>query len=540
MSDTFPAPVGLRVEAAAVDGSSLSLALCNTAPTAQCPGCGVPSARVHSRYTRRPADLPGHGRATRLLITIRRFFCPTEGCPRKTFAEQLPGLVAPHARSTMRLDEAHAAIGHALGGQPGARLATKLAMPVSPDTLLRRVRRDAPATGPTPCALGVDEFAFRKGARYGTILVDLERRRVIDLLPDREATTVAAWLRARPGVEVVSRDRAAAYAQAAGEAAPDAVQVADRWHLMKNAREVAERVLQRRAGSVRALLGARRDRPGSDGPGSDPVRPQPEETPRQEVCSPKREERLARFERVRQMHRDGVWLRGIARTLGMNYQTVERYVRSDACPDWQPGRHRPSRLDRFDAYIRRRLAEGCGNARQVLRELHAAGFRGGRTVVQERVRLLKAEAGISGAPSPVSRDEPGPTLPSFWRLAVTIVRSPDERDEEDRAAIAALCAGDVVVREMSETIEGFASMIRERRPGDLAAWSDRAKRSSVTELGSFARRLSQDEAAVRSGIGLAWSNGPVEGHVNRLKAIKRSMFGRARFDLLRARVLAAG
>lgn len=413
-------------------------------------------------------------------------------------------------------------------------------MPVSPDTLLRRVRRGAPGTAPAPRALGIDDFAFRKGSRYGTILVDLERRRVIDLLPDREAATVAAWLRARPGVEVISRDRAAAYAQAAGEAAPDAVQVADRWHLMKNAREVAERVLQRRAASVRDLLGARGDRAGSDGLGSDPVQPQPEGPPREEVCSPKWEERLARFERVRQMHRDGVSLRGIARTLGMNFQTVQRYVRSDACPDWQPGRHRPSRVDRFDVYIRRRLAEGCGNARQILRELRGAGFRGGRTVVQERVRLLKAEAGIAGTPPPVSPAEPGPALPSFRRLAVTIVRRPDERDEEDREALATLCAGDGVVREMSETIEGFATMIRERRPGDLDAWSDRAKGSSVTELGSFARRLSQDEAAVRSGIGLAWSNGPVEGHVNRLKAIKRSMFGRARFDLLRARVLAAG
>ena len=248
----------------------------------------------------------------------------------------------------------------------------------------------------------------------------------------------------------------------------------------------------------------------------------------------------SRFERVRQMHRDGVSLRCIARTVGMNYQTAQRYVRSDACPDWQPGRHRPSRLDRFDADIRRRLAEGCGNARQILRELNAAGFRGGRTVVRERVRRLKAEAGIAGAPSSVSPAEPGPALPSFRRLAVTIVRRPDERDEGDRQALAAVCAGDVVVREMSETIEGFASMIRERRPQDLNDWSDRAKRSSVSELRSFAQRLGQDESAVRSGIGLEWSNGPVEGHVNRLKAIKRAMFGRAQFELLRARVLAAG
>ena len=195
-----------------------------------------------------------------------------------------------------------------------------------------------------PRALGIDVFAFRKGSRYGTNLVDLERRRVIDLLPDREATTVAAWLRARPGVEVVSRDRATAYAKAASEAAADAVQVADRWHLVKNAREVAERVLQRRTASIRELLGGRRVEAARNEPVAVVRSPVPD--PCEAICSPKWERRLARFEEVRRMQADGASLRGIARALGMNFQTVQRYVRSDACPDWQPGRHRPSRLDR--------------------------------------------------------------------------------------------------------------------------------------------------------------------------------------------------
>jgi transposase len=340
-----------------------------------------------------------------------------------------------------------------------------------------------------------DDFALRKGSRYGTILVDLERRRVVDLLPDREAATVAGWLRARPGVEFVSRDRAGTYAQAASEAAPGAVQVADRWHLLKNARDAAERILQRRSASVRALLGGR---PEDRAVGT----PMPAVTAspgriREEAREAKWRQRRERFEEVRRRHRGGASLRGIARALGMNYQTVERYVRSQTCPDWQPGRRRPSLLDRFEGHIRRRIAEGCGNARQLLRELHAMGYRGGKTVVQQRVRRLKAEGGHPPAPEPETAVSGRPDIPSFSRLAVTIVRRPTDQEEEDQRALAALCSGDGLIREAT------------------------------------------DEAAVRSGVTLDWSNGPVEGHVNRLKVIKRSMYGRARFDLLRARVLAS-
>lgn len=180
-------------------------------------------------------------------------------------------------------------IAQALGGEPGARLAARLSMATSPDTLLRRVRRSVPSAVSAPRALGVDDFAFRKGSRYSTILIDLERRQVVDLLPDREATTVAAWLRAHPGVEVVARDRATAYSQAASEAAPDAVQVADRWHLVKNARDVAERVLQRRAASVRSLLGGRRDEPSPDAVTSAAAAPARE--PRETALGPKCERR---------------------------------------------------------------------------------------------------------------------------------------------------------------------------------------------------------------------------------------------------------
>jgi transposase len=409
-------------------------------------------------------------------------------------------------------------------------------MPTSPDTLLRRVRQ-VPAESPPPTrVLGVDDFAFRKGSRYGTILVDLERRRVVDLLPDREAATVAAWLRAHPGVEVVARDRANAYAQAASEAAPDAVQVADRWHLLKNVRDALQRALQQRSTTIRRLLSGIPGSPSGEVNGAGtPQAGRPEV-----VRSERQVHRHARFEEVRRLHHEGASVRGIARALGLHYRTVERYIRSEACPDWRPGRRGPSGLDRFAGFIRQRLREGCRNALQIRRELLAMGYRGAPRTVRDYVRRVEGED--CGTPPPA---EPAGTVvpqdtPSPCRLAALAVIRLGDRPADDQQALDVLRAGDDAIRESIELAEGFAAVVRGRGSDNLAGWFALAEGSAVPELRTFARGLRQDEAAVRAGVDLPWSNGPVEGHVNRLKAIKRAMYGRARFDLLRARVLAAG
>ncbi len=268
--------------------------------SADCPRCQVRSDRVHGRYVRAVADLPWRGRQVRDRIHVRRFRCGNPWCPPRTFAERVPA-VADHAQSTKRLAEAQLSIGFALGGEPGSRLSRRLAMPTSPDALLRRVRAAGSEPRPTPRVLGVDDFAFRRASTFGTILVDLERRCAVAPLPDREAATLARRLREHPGVEVVSRARASAYARAAHEAAPDAVQVADRWHLLANLRDVRERSLHRRSVAVRGLL---RD----PTPGDAPV-PRPPEESMPETRSVASEQRLARFERVRRLHAGGMSLR---------------------------------------------------------------------------------------------------------------------------------------------------------------------------------------------------------------------------------------
>src|SRR5262249_42136728 len=176
--------------------------------------------------------VPWQGRAVLIMWRARRFFCLATACPRQTFAERLPEVAAVSARTTARLHETHRLIGQALGGEPGSRLAAPLGLPTSPDTLLRRVRRGPLSQQPAVRVLGVDDWAWKKGQRYGTILCDLERRRPVDLLPERSADSFAMWLKAHPGVEIISRDRGDEYIKGASQGAPRAVQVADRFHLL--------------------------------------------------------------------------------------------------------------------------------------------------------------------------------------------------------------------------------------------------------------------------------------------------------------------
>ncbi len=224
--DVLPELPGLRVRTLAVTSKAVVVQAYTTAPTVSCPDCGVASTRVHSRYPRTLTDRPLAGTPLRLEFTVRRFHCRTPNCPRTVFAEPIPDLAPSRARTTAGLADAHTAIGFAAGGEPGSRLADALGMPTSPDTLLRRVRAANHHPGPPPRYVGVDDWACKKGQNYGTILIDLERGRVIDILPGRDGAALADWLRANPQVEIVTRDRWAAYAKAATEAAPQATQVA--------------------------------------------------------------------------------------------------------------------------------------------------------------------------------------------------------------------------------------------------------------------------------------------------------------------------
>ena len=270
-------PAGLLVEAVAIEPDRVVITARSDVPNASCPACGIAADKVHCHYWRTLADLPWHDRRVVWRLRVRRFRCGR--CERRTFAERLPDVAAPKGRRTGRLARAQIAIGLAVGGEPGARLSSRLAMPVSGDTVLRLVRKLPLPPCPAPRVVGVDDWAWRRGRRYGTIVCDLERRRVVDLLPDRSAAPLRAWLERHPGVAVISRDRAGSYAEAARTGAPGAVQVADRWHLLVNASDALHGVLERHQAKLREaarLCAAKGKAPAASSAPPTPARPETE------------------------------------------------------------------------------------------------------------------------------------------------------------------------------------------------------------------------------------------------------------------------
>jgi transposase len=548
------APEGSSLVRACLDVEQLTVHLAITAPTAACPVCGSDARRVRSRYTRRLEDLPCLGRRVRLRVAVRRFVCPRSDCPRRIFAERLPGFAAPRARTTDRLGQTQTDIGSSLGGEAGSRLAARMGMTTSPDTLLRRVKRLKNEPSGPPRVVGIDDWAWRKGQRYGTIVVDLERSDVIDLLPDRDADTVAAWLKAHPGVEVVSRDRSAAYAQAATEGAPQAGQVADRWHLLKNLREAVEQVLERHSVAIKAAIKALETPPGPDRdptapptdaaiPAAEPPPPGPpvepvSGSPRLQAKRARRRELVERFERVHELHKQGHSAARIARELGLSRRSVFRYLQRETCPAWHLRGSQRSRLDGYREWIDARIAEGFINIADLHRQLTERGFKGSYggayAFVTKRLGAAGKKRDRRNAATP-----PVPRPPSARQLSFEWVRRAEKRKPPEQARLDAIRACSDQLSAALDLADAFADLIRKQSAGTLSEWLTRGEASPDSDLRRFAEGIRHDEAAVQAAVTERWSNGPVEGHVNRLKTVKRQMYGRAGFVLLRARVLNA-
>jgi len=411
----------------------------------------------------------------------------------------------------------------ALGGRAGVRLARKLGLLASRSTLLRELRRQTrlPASA-APRVLGIDEWAWKKGHRYGTILYDLEQGRVIDLLPDRSTETVTDWLRHHPSVEVVSRDRAGSFGAAIARGAPAAAQVADRWHLLNNLFETLTRSLERHRHLMREVRDLLEPPTELAAPHSIPER-QPTEAYKRKEQS--RERRLERYEAMKRLVDGGMNYSQASRHIGIPLRTVQRWVACGVFPQ-RKERKFPSNMDEFSEHLDRRYREGCTNATQLWREIKQLGFSGQACSVwywlRKRFGFVREVSGLL----PASRVLPVSPQHVAWLM---LKACPSKHKY-----LQALYSASPQMASLARTARQFFEIIRTR---DAAAWPRWLDEAQNSPLASFARRLKRDQAAVEAALRLPWSNGMVEGHIHRLKLLKRQMYGRAGFDLLKLRVL---
>ena len=488
--------------------------------------------------------LPWGEYAVTIRLNIRRLFCDNARCERRLFAERLPDLAAPWARKTTRLTERLTAVGLALGGAAGVRLGRELGLDASRNTLLRLIRRAPLPDAATPSVLGVDDWALRKRHSYGTVLVDLDQHRPGALLPGREADTLTTWLREHPGVTVISRDRAGAYAKGARTGAPEAVQVADRFHLLQNLAETLEVVFTVHAKDLRVAEQARRDAMAIER-GTVSIPPAPLQTRARVLATARREPRRAAHEQVWELRGQGYSGQAIARHLGISRSTVFRYLRSEVFPERKGRRDAGhSVLDPWQHVVLEHWNTGRRHGRRLFRTLQKDGYRGSYPMLARYLQRLRAAQGTVLVCKPIKH--PRPVLVAAARLVLTprnaawlVLRRTEKRSADDRALLADLRRHAPELDEAVALAEEFTGLIREHAPDRLDPWLKRARDSTIRQLQNFAKRLQDDYAAVQAAVALAWSNGQTEGQVNRLKTLKRQMYGRANLDLLERRFLLA-
>ncbi|MET7718665.1 ISL3 family transposase [Streptomyces sp. NPDC005407] len=469
---------------------------------AACPGCGAETTRVHGYHLRTVADVPVDGRRVVVGVRVRRLVCPTRGC-RHTFREQVPGVLERYQRRTARLTRQVKAVVKELAGRAEARLLGILAVGLSRHTALRALLSIPLPTGRVPRVIGVDDFALRRRHRYATVVIDAETHERIDVLPDRTADTLEAWLRAHPGVEVVCRDGSATYAEAIRRALPDAVQVGDRWHLWHNLCEAALSEVKAHSGCWATVL----DAPLYDGPRAQTT--------------------LERWHQVHDLLDQGVGLLECARRLQLALNTVKRYARAD-----QPERmlrvpkYRASLVDPYREHLGKRRAEDPGvPVGHLFEEIKALGFTGCLNLLHKYINQGRADADRSHI--------------SARRFARMLLTRPDNLKAEHHDLLARLTAACPEMTQLAPYIRAFAQLLtpRPENADTLARWITQVRAADLPHLHAFTRGLDRDRTAVIAAFTLPYSNGPTEGVNTKTKLIARQMYGRARFTLLRHRIL---
>ena len=516
----FPHLAGLRVHRVEDTGYAVVISASCRAQSARCLRCGQQSSQVHGGYSRLVADGAAGGRPVLIALQVRRFRCRHPECPAVTFAEQADGVTSRYCRRSVPLTQMLAGAGLELAGRPAARLAGLLGVAVHPSTVLRLVKAlPVPQVTAAPEALGIDDFALRKGHVYATVLVDMATGDVVDLLPDREAATVEAWLKAHPGATVICRDRAGAYAEAARNGAPDATQVADRWHLWHNLAEYAGKTVARHRSCLKEPSssddavppGAAEQEPANDE--QEPARPDTAPGPADE---PAGEGRLAartreRYAAIHQLLQAGESQHAISRILSLSRPTVRRFAHAASADELMDGATgKESKLDPFRPYLHQRWNDGLTDATALHVELRERGFTGSVRTVRRYVAPFR-EAGTA--------PDPAPAVPKNREITRWLLSRPDHMQPDEQARLDTIRASCPHIDALAGYVASFAEMMTGRTGDrDLEAWLAAIEADDQQpDLRSFATGIRNDQQAVTNGLTLSYSSGKVEGTVNKTR-----------------------
>ena len=521
-------PCGWRCSRQIISSDGITLHLHGKRKTAQCPECSKRSDSVHSSRRRRIQHLPCSGQTLWLVFSVRHWYCRNPACSRKIFAESLAPFAGSHQQSSQALQNLQRQLGLIAGGEAGKRAATAAGLRCSADTLLRRVINTPETKQSGAPHVGIDEWAWHRGHCCGMLIVNLDTHRPLVLLPGRDQRTLATWFRKYPEIQVVSRDRSGVYATAAREGAPQARQVADRWHLLKSIGDEPERMMYRHMPLIRLVVRELSLKKSPEPEISVPVASlrRPERLKQQT-----RKKRHQHWTEVMALHNKGCSFREISRITGLSRVTVSRWVRSGTFPEMSTRPPKRGLLDPWREWLKEQRESGNYNASRIWREMVAQGGTGSETIVRDTVAKWR-----KGWNPPVTT---AARLPSVSRVSRWLMPWRIIRGEENYASrfISLMCEKEPELKIAQQLVLEFYRILKTQNKSQLSSWFTRVHESGSAELRRVAAGMEADAAAICEAISSRWSNGVVEGHVNRLKMLKRQMYGRAGFELLRQRVM---
>ena len=521
-------PCGWRCCRQIISSDGITLHLHGKRKTAQCPECFKRSDSVHSCRRRRIQHLPCSGQTLWLVFSVRHWYCRNPACSRKIFAESLAPFAGSHQQSSQALQNLQRQLGLIAGGEAGKRAATAAGLRCSADTLLRRVINTPETKQSGAPHVGIDEWAWHRGHCCGMLIVNLDTHRPLVLLPGRDQRTLATWFRKYPEIQVVSRDRSGVYATAAREGAPQARQVADRWHLLKNIGDEPERMMYRHIPLIRLVASELSPKKSPD---PEPSVPAASLRRSERLKQQTRKKRHQRWTEVMALHNKGCSFREISRITGLSRVTVSRWVRSGTFPEMSTRPPKLGLLDPWREWLKEQREIGKYNASRIWREMVARGVTGSETIVRHAVAKWR-----KGWIPPITTAARPPSVSrvSRWLMPWRIIRG-----EENYASrfISLMCEKEPELKIAQQLVLKFYRILKTQNKSQLSSWFTRVHESGSAELRRVAAGMEADAAAICEAISSRWSNGVVEGHINRLKMLKRQMYGRAGFELLRQRVM---